>query len=73
MHDRWALELQQFDINFQHIQDKRNVVADAILRLRTLGLYEDNDSEDVPSTIEDVVKNIIDVVHSADTTPKKPT
>ena len=57
---RWALELQQFDIKFQHIQGKRNVVADAISGLRTLGLYQDNDNEDVPSAIEDVVKNIIE-------------
>ena len=33
--DRWALELQQFDTKFQHIQGKQNVVADAISRLRT--------------------------------------
>ena len=48
--DRWALELQQFDIKFQHIQGKRNVVAAAISRLRTLGLYKDNDNKGVPST-----------------------
>ena len=41
MLDRWALELQQFDIKFQHIQAKRNVAADAISRLRTLNLYQD--------------------------------
>ena len=28
--DRWALEFQQFNIKFQHIQGKKNVVADAI-------------------------------------------
>ena len=68
-----GLELQQCDIKFQHIQGKRNVVADAISRLRTLGLYQDNDNEDVPSAIEDIVKNTIEEVHSADITPKKPT
>ena len=71
--DRWALVLQQFDIKFQHFQGKRNVVADAISRLRTLGLYHDNDNEDVPSAIEDIVNNIIEEVHSTDTAPKKPT
>ena len=50
--DRWALELQQFDIRFQHIQGKRNVVADAISRVRTLGLYQNNDNEDVPSSVK---------------------
>ena len=36
--DCWALELQLFDIQFNHILGKRNMVADAISRLRTLGL-----------------------------------
>ena len=40
--DRWALELQQFNIRFQHIQGKKNVVADAVSQLRTPGLYQDN-------------------------------
>ena len=70
--DRWVLELQHFDIKFQHIQGKRNVDADAISRLRTLGLYQNNDNKDVPSAIEDIVENIIEV-HSADTAPKKST
>ena len=58
--DRWALELQQLDIKFQHIQGKWNVVADAISRLRTLGLYRDNDNEDEPYTIDDIVENIVE-------------
>ena len=37
--DHWALELQQFDIQFKHISCKKNVVVDAISRLTTLGLY----------------------------------
>ena len=37
-----------------------NVVADAISQLRTLGLYQDNDNEDVPLTT-DVIKSIIEV------------
>ena len=57
--DRWALELQQFNIKFQHTQGKWNVVADAISRLRTLSLCRDNDNKDEPSTIDDVVENII--------------
>ena len=71
--DRWGLKLQQFDIKFWHIQGKRNVVADGISRLRTLGLYQDNNNEDIPSSIEDVVENIIEEVHSADTATKKST
>ena len=43
--DMWVLELQQYNIKFQHIQGKKNVVADAISQLRILGLYQDNDNE----------------------------
>ena len=73
MLDRWALELQWFDITLQHIQGKRNVVTDTISRVTTLGLYQDNDSEDVPSTIDNIVKNSIVEINSADSAPKKPT
>ena len=54
--DHWALELQQFDIKFKHISGKKNVVADAISRLRTLGLYQDNGNNDVATTDDDMVK-----------------
>ena len=37
--NHWALELQQFDIQFEHILGKKNVVAEAISRLRTLDLW----------------------------------
>ena len=68
MLDRWALELQQFNITFQHIQGKKNVVADAISWLRILSLYQGNDNEDVPLSMEDVVKNIIEEIHSTEVT-----
>ena len=70
--DRWALELQQFNIKFQHIQDKRNIVADAISQLRTLGLYQDNNNKDVQLTTEDVIKNIIEEVHITEVIQKTP-
>ena len=70
--DRWALELQQFNINFHHIQSKKNVVANAISGLRTLGLYQDNGNKDVPPTADDVIKNIIEEVHSTDIVPRRP-
>ena len=57
--------LQQFNIKLQYIQGKKNVVADVISTLRTLGLYQDKNDEDVPLTTEDVIKNIIEV-YSAD-------
>ena len=70
--DRWTLELQQFDIKFQHIQGKKNVVTNAISRLRMLGLYQDNGNEDVPPTVDDVIRNIIEEVHSTGIAPKRP-
>ena len=70
--DRWALVLQQFDIKFHHIQGKKNVVANAVSRLRMLGLYQDNGNEDMPPTVDDVIKNIIEEVHSTNIAPKRP-
>ena len=64
--DRWALELQQFNIKFQNMQGKKKIVADAISQLRTLGLYQDNGNKYIPITTEDVTENIIDEVHLAD-------
>ena len=70
--DRWALELQQFNIKFQHIQEKKNVVADAISQLRTLGLYQDNDNKGIPLTTDDVIKNMIQEVHLTEVIQKTP-
>ena len=39
--DRWALLLQQYNIKFQHVAGKDNVVADAISHLKTANLYEE--------------------------------
>ena len=36
-----------------------------------MGLYKDNDNEDEPSIIDDVVKNIIEEINTADSAPKK--
>ena len=45
------------------------MVADAIFRLRTLGLCQDNDNDDVLITTEYIIENIIDV-HSTDVGPR---
>ena len=39
--DRWALELQQYNIKFQHVAGKDSIVADAISHLKTANLYEE--------------------------------
>ena len=70
--DCWALELQQFDIQFKHVSGKRNVVADAISQLRTLGLYQDNGNDDIMTTEDDVVKNVREVVHAIERVPNSP-
>ena len=68
--DRWVLELQQFNITFQYTKGKKNVVADAISQLRTIGLYQYNGNEDMPLTIEDVIENIMEGVHLSDVIQK---
>ena len=70
---RLVLEVQQFNIKFECIQSKKNVVANAISRLRTLSLYQDNDNKDVLITTEDVIENIIEEVHFTDIVPRTPT
>ena len=65
--DRWALELQQFNIKFNHIEGRKNVVADAISRLKTMNLYEKyQEVNPIPSidTVEDALENIIEEVHN---------
>ena len=71
--EHWALELQQFDIWFEHISGKKNVVADAIPRLRTLGLYQDNDNTDLAKTDDDIVDNIMEEVHAIEWIPNSAT
>ena len=70
--DHWALELQQFDIQFKHISGKRNVVADTISQLRTLGLYQDNGNDDITTREDDVVENIMEEVHIIKLVPNSP-
>ena len=53
--DHWALELQQFDIWFEHISGQKNVVANAISRLKSLGLYQDNGNTDLAKTDDNIV------------------
>ena len=69
----WALECQQFDIKFEHIQGKKNMVTDTVSRVRTLGLYQDDDDDDdVPITTKNVIKNIREEVHSTGVVPRTP-
>ena len=71
--DQWALELQHFNVKFEHIQGKKNVVTDAISRLRAFKLYQDNDNEEVQLSLKDVLQNLIKEIHSIQSTSKLPT
>ena len=59
--DWWALQLQQFNVKFEHIQGKKNVVADAISRFRMFVLYHDNNNKEVQLSLEDAIENIIKI------------
>ena len=64
---RWALELQQYSIKFQHVAGKDNIVADAISHLKTANLYEEPKDWEVsktPESIDDVMENLILEIHS---------
>ena len=67
--DHWVLELQQFNIQFEHISGKKNVVADAIFRIGTLGLYQDNGNDDLATTDDNVVDNVMEGVHAIEWIP----
>ena len=57
--DRWVLELQQFNIKYNHTVGKKTVLADMTSRLKALNLYETHQEVDsVPSvaTVEDALK-----------------
>ena len=43
--NNWGIELSSFQIFFQHIKGKHNVMADALSRLKRKGLYEAQDPE----------------------------
>ena len=67
--DCWVLELQQFDIQFEHISGEKNVVANTTSRLRTLGLYQDNGNTDLDKTDDDTVDNVVEEVHAIEWIP----
>ena len=71
--DQWVLQLQHFNIWFEHISGKKNVVADAISRLRTLGLYQDNGNTDLTKKDDDIVDNIMEEVHAIEWIPNSAT
>ena len=60
------------NIMFEHIQRKKNIIADAISRLRTFGLYQDHINEEIQLSLEDAVENNIKEIHSIEFTPKIP-
>ena len=49
------------------------MVADAISRLRTLGLYQDNGNDNLAKTDDDVVDNVMEEVHAIEWIPNSAT
>ena len=67
--DCWALELQQFNIKFEHIQGKKNTVTDTFSRLRTIRLYQDNYTKEAQPLLEDAAENFLEEVHNIHSIP----
>ena len=64
--DRWALKLQQYNIKFQHVASKDNIIAEAISHLKTVNLNEEPKGQEVsktPESINDVMENLILEIH----------
>ena len=56
----------QYNIKFQHVAGKDNIVAEAIPHLKTANLYEelkDQEMSKTPETIDDIMENIILEIH----------
>ena len=49
------------------------MVADAISRLRTLGLYQHNGNTDLTKTDNDIVDNVMEEVHAIEWMPNSAT
>ena len=71
--DWWALEPQQFNIKFEHIQGKKNLVADVISRLKTSRLHQDYNDEGVKLSLEYAIENTIEEIYDVEPTPNVPT
>ena len=59
----------RFNNQFEHISGKKNVVADTICSLRTLGLYQDNGNANLPKTYDDIIYDIVEEVHDIEWIP----
>ena len=62
--DRWSLELQEFDISLEFIQDKLNKIADMISRLKNEGLYTKHSNEKPINdkiNLQDRIEEILDI------------
>ena len=63
--NRWVLELNEYNIVFKHIAVTKNVVADAISRLKQKNLYTEprDKNKCTAKGIEDGIENVIAEVH----------
>ena len=63
--DRWLLELQEFDISLEFIQDKLNTVADVISCLKNGGLYQGHSKEDqkinTATNLDKRIEEVLDI------------
>ena len=60
--DRWALQLQQYNVKYEHIAGKKNVVADAISCLEAANLYEEPEDHKMfktPESMDDIMENLV--------------
>ena len=71
--NRWALELNEYNIVFKHIAGKKNVVADAISRLKQKNLYTEPREKNNPTAkgIEDIIPEVYHLTSTLHLTHKE--
>ena len=64
--DRWTLELRQYNVKFEHIADKKNVVTDVISCLKAANMYEEPEDckvSKIPESVDAIMENLMLEIH----------
>ena len=60
-HNRWSIELEDYNITFVHITGKKNVLVDTISRLKSLNLYKEPLESPKTSVLSNIQENVMEI------------